>query len=54
MHLRVFHGLTHVFVNSLTGSEVFHAVKLSELVGYLNDVAGSQPYHRDTYGHPDE
>jgi hypothetical protein len=47
---REFHGLTHIFRDERTGDTRFHAVILSELIEYLNDVAGVQPAQREKYG----
>jgi len=46
---RAVHGLTHVFRDENSGDVRFRGVILSELVEYLNDVDGVQPFHREAY-----
>lgn len=46
IHLRDFHGLTHVFKSHTTK---FYVIALRELVNYLNDVEGVQAFHKSTY-----
>jgi hypothetical protein len=47
LHLRDFHGLTHILDS---GTSKFHVIVLKELLQYLNDVDGVQGHHKDTYG----
>jgi len=47
VHLRDFHGITHIFDS---GTTQFYAIGLKELVTYLNDVEGVQEYQRTEYG----
>lgn len=49
LHLRSYHGLTHILDS---GTTKFHLVILKELLDYLNDVDGVQKYHKDTYSDP--
>ena len=46
LHLRPFHGLTHIFQ---TATSSFYAIILNELISYLNDVEGVQEYHKIKY-----
>lgn len=46
IHQRDFHGLTHI-LNS--GTTHFYVICLKEMVEYLNDVEGVQPFHKSTY-----
>lgn len=46
IHQRDFHGLTHILSS---GNSRFYAICLRELVEYLNDVDGVQPYQKATY-----
>jgi hypothetical protein len=47
LHLRDFHGLTHVLDS---GTTRFHVIALKELIQFLNDVDGVQSYHKERYG----
>ncbi|OKA18174.1 ATP-binding protein [Pseudomonas versuta] len=46
LHLRDYHGITHI-LNSATTK--FYVIALKELIDYLNSVEGVQEYHRKTY-----
>lgn len=46
LHLRDYHGITHI-LNSTTTK--FFVIVLKELIDYLNSVDGVQEYHRKTY-----
>jgi hypothetical protein len=48
-HIRPFHGITHIFVDELSGDTKFYAIILSELIDYLNDVDGVQKYQTEKY-----
>ena len=47
LHQRDFHGLTHQLDS---GTTKFHVIVLKELIEYLNDVDGTQEYHKTKYG----
>lgn len=47
LHLRDFHGLTHILQQ---GNTNFYAIILEELIDFLNDVDGVQAYHKTEYG----
>lgn len=47
IHQRDFHGLTHVMSS---GNSSFYVICLKELIAYLNDVDGVQPYQKVAYG----
>jgi hypothetical protein len=46
IHQRDFHGLTHVLSS---GNSRFYVICLKELIEYLNNVDGVQPYHKMMY-----
>lgn len=47
LHLRDFHGLTHVLDS---GTTRFYVIALKELILFLNDVDGVQEYQKSKYG----
>lgn len=47
LHLRDFHGLTHIMDSGTTS---FHVIILKELIDYLNNVDDVQKYHQEKYG----
>ena len=47
LHLRDFHGLTHVLDS---GTTKFYVIALKELILFLNDVDGVQGYQKRKYG----
>jgi hypothetical protein len=42
LHLRDFHGLTHLVMNQNFGKEVFRAIVLKDLILHLNDPTASK------------
>lgn len=46
LHLRDYHGITHILSSATTK---FYVIVLKELIDYLNSVDGVQEYHRKTY-----
>ncbi len=50
LHHRSFHGQTHIFCDENTGQVRFHAIILSELLKYLNDVDSVQEFQKNEYG----
>lgn len=46
LHLRDYHGITHILSSATTK---FYVIALKELIDYLNSVDGVQEYHRKTY-----
>jgi hypothetical protein len=49
VHHRFFHGGTHIIRGGSTGSTIFQAIVLSELIDYLNDPDCVQVYQKKTY-----
>ena len=49
LHLRPFHGSTHIISQQSTGDPIFPIIILSELIDYLNDPDSVQKYQADTY-----
>lgn len=50
VHLRPFHGITHILKSS---TDTMYIIALQELVRYLNDVDGVQKYHKQQYNEDD-
>ena len=49
LHHRYFHGGTHLIRSSATGTTVFPAIIMSELINYMNDPDAVQDYQKKTY-----
>ncbi|QWR78516.1 ATP-binding protein [Candidatus Magnetomonas plexicatena] len=49
LHLRSFHGLTHIIKSASTGDHVFYAIILSELIEYINDPDEAQDIQKTKY-----
>jgi hypothetical protein len=49
IHHRYFHGGTHLIKNSVTGTLIFPAIILSDLIDFVNDPDGVQSYQKSAY-----